>query len=148
MDRKDIVDIKYKFLYLVVLILDAIQTAVIIIVVIAAIFAFRIVSGLLPFVCSASKTNNGQNNSMSLTFSSNSTSTDDPCGFTGYHLWLARATLVLIAFIVIMGTNTLTSSLLKALAEKVTLEECYYWRTTGCRRGSECALLHKEKHKG
>ena len=39
---------------------------------------------------------------MSLTFSSNSTSTDDPCGFTGYHLWLARATLVLIAFIGIM----------------------------------------------
>ena len=36
----------------------------------------------------------------------------------------------------------------KALAEKVTLEECYYWRTTGCRRGSECAFLHKEKHKG
>ena len=102
MDRKDIVDIKYKFLYLVVLILDAIQTAVIILVVIAALFAFHVVSGLLQFICSASKTHNGQNNSMPITFSSNSTSTDYPCGLAGYHLWLARATLVLIAFIVIM----------------------------------------------
>ena len=59
MDRKDIADIKFKFLYLVVLILDAIQTAVIIIVVIAALFAFHVVSGLLSFVCSASQTNNG-----------------------------------------------------------------------------------------
>lgn len=36
----------------------------------------------------------------------------------------------------------------KVSSEKVPLQECYYWRTTGCRRGSECIYSHIEKHKG